>query len=227
MYLQTNNHKFYVKYKKYEKNVYFYSIGNTNNKPKACITISVMPIKNDLVMSIQDIEYFSTCSIDHLEKGFGSVEMLQGSIKAILKRHPNVNRIELQDKSFFTLSNKDRIPLPEYRLLTKGKTWYEEHFGARPQCKSFKYIVDMYKEAWASNKVQMPSALTEVSFKQYLKILHFPSVISGNAWYIPLKKIGKYIFDGDFKHGSLGGMLTTINEISNKSPITYTFRLFA
>ena len=120
MYLQTNNHVFFVKHDKYKDDIHFYSIGNPNNKPKACITISVMKVKDAIIMTLQDIEYYQTCSANTLEKGLGTVEMLQGSIRAIMKRHPDISRIDLQDKSFFTLPNKDNIPLPEYRLLTKG-----------------------------------------------------------------------------------------------------------
>ncbi len=50
-----------------------------------------------------------------------------------VKKHPTTTHIEICDKSFFTLpKSKDIIPLPEYRLLTKGKTWYEEYLGAVP-----------------------------------------------------------------------------------------------
>jgi hypothetical protein len=72
MYLRTTNHTFYVKHEKYKGDVHFYSIGNMN-KPKACITICVMEINDETIMTIQDIEYFPTCSIETLEKGIGSV----------------------------------------------------------------------------------------------------------------------------------------------------------
>jgi hypothetical protein len=224
MYLKTNNHTFYVKYEKYNNDVHFYSIGNANNNPKACVTISVMPVKGHVLMALQDIEYFSTCSAESLEKKMGTVEMLQGSIRAILKRHPNVARIELQDKSFFTLPNNDNIPLPEYRLLTKGKTWYEEYFGALPRDVPTKDLVDMYKHAWASNKGKMPSPLTEETFKEYLKSFHFHGLISGNAWRIPLSKVKTFFqYDGEFKKGGLGGTATILPEASY---FKYIFRLY-
>jgi len=183
-----------------------------------------MKVKDAIIMTLQDIEYYQTCSANTLEKGLGTIEMLQGSIRAIMKRHPDISRIDLQDKSFFTLPNKDNIPLPEYRLLTKGRTWYEEHFGAKPNCKAFKNLVDLYKDIWASNEVRIPQPLTEQRFKNYLKSLHFPNMISGNAWHIPMHKLTKYAFDGVFKRGRIGGFDGGVPARRRKE---YIFRLFS
>jgi hypothetical protein len=100
----------------------------------------------------------------------------------------------------------------------------------------------MYKEVWASNTVQMPSPLNERSFKEYLRSLHFPNIVSGNAWYIPLSKgkgsagakhpsasanrrFSEYMYDGEFKKGNVGG--GTITSSYGFSTRPYTFRLYS
>jgi len=149
--------------------------------------------------------------------------MLQGSIKAILKRHPKVSIIELNDKSFFTLKNGDHIPLPEYRLLVKGKTWYEEYFGALPAYEGLERIVHAYKEVEVSIE---PSELTRKKFKNLLKSLHLRDV-SGNGWIIPITSIRNYKTKGVFKEGNImsGGGDGWIFE--NMTPIDHTFRIYA
>ncbi len=224
MYLQTKNHKFYVKYEvfgEHTNEMYFYSIGNPKLKPKPCVVISVVQMNGKWIMAIQELEYYSTCSSRTLERKTGTIEMLQGSIKAVLKRHPNISVIELNDKSFFTLQNGDHIPLPEYRLLTKKKTWYEEHFGAIPAYEGLERILESYKNVNTNIDV---STLTRNKFKKLLIQLHLREV-SGNGWMIPIKEVDSYQTRGVFKTDKVvdGGSGWIFDKMT---PIDHIFRIY-
>jgi hypothetical protein len=225
MNLKTDHYTFYAKHEITADGDHWYYIGNADNKPKACVTITVSKILKDLIMTIQEVEYFSSCSLQRLERSAGTIEMLQGAIRAVLKKHPTISMIELNDKSFFTLPSKkkDLIALPEYRILTKGKTWYEEYFGAVPGNARFKHTVEKYKELWASNKVSIPDPLTESAFKKMIVELRLPGIVSGNGWVIPLGVVLDYKYDGKFKRGRMVG---GDGWSSRGSGMTYFFRLY-
>lgn len=102
-------------------------IGNPRNRPKPCIDITVI----DDEAILQEVQYMSTCSTNKfLQKGHGTVEMIQGSLKWFMMKYPHISKVSLTDKSYIPVSDGYSLALPEYYMLVHGKTWYEHYFGA-------------------------------------------------------------------------------------------------
>ena len=219
MILKTDNYSFWCKCNKISKRHYVYYIGNTDGKPIPCISISVDKF-DQWYMTIQDLEYYPTCSFEPMERGKGTIEMVQGAIKAICKKHPKIRVIAFQDCSYWTTQNKEKISLPEFRLLAKGKTWYEKHFGATPSDNRIQGLVERYKnirkkkvkdtklnnvyngysELTIANLLKVLveiNELTEQGFKEILRSLYL-DVIAHNAWHIPVASTESFIFQGRF-----------------------------
>jgi hypothetical protein len=188
--LQTPNHTFDVVRKKSGTNQYYYTIRNLVDFSRVCMDIIVWKNDEQWWASIEYIEY------DSLEKKTGTIEMVQGMLTALLKKHSKISTIELNDKSFFTIRNNDRIPLPEYRMITKGKTWYQEYFKAIPASSSLTQKIHQYKERKKlTETLASISKLTSNSFKEFLRRNDLKQ-LSGNLWYIPDKDVKTYTVQG-------------------------------
>ncbi len=194
-------------------------------------------------LTLQDLEYYATCSFETLERGKGTVEMVQGAIKAILEKHPAIAVIALQDCSFWTTNKNEKISLPEYRLLAKGKTWYQKYLGAIPSDNRINGIVDRYidtrkkkvkntklndiyqqhSELTVANLVKVlaeNNELTEKGFKEILKLLHL-DIIAHNSWIIPMDSVQYYVFQGTFVESDdqVGGHFA-------HDPVSYKFNIW-
>jgi hypothetical protein len=199
MRLITDNYSFHVIREKPTKNQYFYTIGNVNKAP--CLVILVCKHDDKWLMCIEDLHYEPTCSFDKkLPKKTGTIEMVQGAIKAVMQKHPKVSVVELQDKSKFLNKNGVWLPLPEYRVIMKGKTWYQEHFGAEPTRDGLKLKLLRYFRKRKELKEYM-SRKGEVSlsvFTNLLKEARLPQ-LSGEAWIIPKGAIEHYNVNARFE----------------------------
>jgi len=198
--LKTPNHQFDVIKIKTRPNEYYYTLKNLTQPSRACMDVLVWKNDEEWWAAIEYLEYDSACSSNNLERKSGTIEMVQGMLSALLKKHPKITTVELSDKSNFIASNNERIPLPEYRMITTGKTWYEEHFGAIPANDS---VVDRRRRYLKERKelhkqlLEMPK-LTAEDFKEFLRASHLRQ-LSGNVWVIPIDAIKVYPIEGHLK----------------------------
>ncbi len=200
LFLQTLNHKFEVIKTKERVNHCYYTIKNQKHNTRVCMDILVWKNDSDWWASIEYLEYDAACSSNDLERKSGTIEMVQGLLSALLRKHPKISTIELSDKSFFTSNNGDHIPLPEYRMITKGKTWYEEHFKAVPGSTSLSVKHQQYANAHKKLEKELIEikSLTLTSFKEFLRKNKLRQ-LSGNVWYIPIGAVKNYPFQGSLK----------------------------
>ncbi len=217
MILKTNHYTFWAKIQKVSRNHYYYYFGNDQGKPIPYVSISLDKFDGKWYMVIQDIVYYSTCAYETMERGSPTIEMIQCAIKEVLKLHPKVDHVALNDTSHWNIG-KERISLPEFRLLAKGKTWYQKYFGAEPQDIEVKILHKKYLEARKKvvSETQLrdqfasygdmtiskliwtladQKLLTEKMFINILQGLHLKE-IARNGWRIALNAVALYKFDG-------------------------------
>ena len=122
-------------------------IGNPKTKlNEACITISVTHIKR---MALSDptianlilVKYYETCSENKgLKRGEGTVDMMNTAMSFVKQVCPFIQAFKLNDSSAKTCDNGATISLPAFYITQKGKTWYEEQFGA--------HLIEPYHSAY-------------------------------------------------------------------------------
>lgn len=214
MLLVTDNYRFPVLREKLSKTEYHYTIGNIKQIP--CLVILVSKIDDKWLMSIEDLHYESNCSSNKdLVKKTGTIEMIQGALKAILYKHPKICGVELNDKSKFKHKNGYTIPLPEYRMIIKGRTWYQEHFGAEPLRDGLKIKLRRYlrQRKDLMKKLNSEDDLTLSMFKDHLIKAQLPQ-LSGEAWFISVDTIESYVVNARFeKSRQNGGFLDVTKDI--------------
>jgi len=219
MELVTNNYTFGVVRKKMSNTHYFYTIGNLQNKSHPCIEFMVSKEAHGWHLTIEHLQYHASCSLEMLEKKNGTREMLQGAICAIVKKHPKIVRIELTDASFFTTSSGHHIPLPEYRMITRGKTWYQEYFGAMPLSTDLRIKLKLYNKSRELALEDLNNQ--ELSDKTLIDIMNRYDLkeISHRAWFIPLEEVLTWKYQGKFRKSPQSG-----GAWNHEHPMTYKFR---
>ncbi len=199
MQLITNHYTFDVKRKKMSDTLYFYTIGNLQNKSYPCMEFMISKEKDGWYLTLEHLQYYNTCSIENLEQKAGTKEMVQGAIIAILKKHPQIDHIHLQDASFFTTAKGNKVPLPEYRMISQGKTWYQEYFGAVPVSKDLRAKLKTYKKNRADafqdlqNVELSEKTINDIMMKYDLK------EISHRTWAIPIETVATWKYEAILK----------------------------
>jgi hypothetical protein len=175
-------------------------IGNPGGSPRPCMVLTVYG--RELVL--QDIVYYATCSAPKsLEHGSGTVEMIQGALKAILATYPLIDKVYLTDKSYFPRSARGggNIPLPELHAIVHGATWYQRHFGAVPDIRTVR-VLDPYLRKRTQLMENSPN-LTVAEYVSELKSIDEPTLIriietlglkrlTGTSWEIPRAVVEQY-----------------------------------
>lgn len=127
--------------------IYKYKEDNTNKKVESstfyigrtldevCITIAVTHIKrmfsDPTIASLILVKYYETCSENKgLKRGEGTVDMMNTAMSFVKQVCPFIRAFKLNDSSAKTCDNGATISLPTFYITQKGKTWYEEQFGA-------------------------------------------------------------------------------------------------
>ena len=198
--LKTPNHTFQVVKRKPRVNQNYYTIQNLVHSSRICMEVLVWKNDKEWWASIEYLEYDNACSSKNLERKTGTIEMVQGMLTALLKKHPKISNIELSDKSFFIVGKNDRIPLPEYRMITAGATWYEEYFKAIPATNSLaqKHLLYLKERKQLLQKMSNITKLTSITFKEFLRSNDLRQ-LSGNLWFIPVDAIRDYPIQGVFE----------------------------
>jgi hypothetical protein len=220
MYLKTNNYIFPCLEEKSEYNEDIrYLIGNPYHKPKPCILSNYD--KEMKILIIDELTYYTTCSINRkMEKKDGTIEMIQGFLKAILRKYPELEQVELTDKSFYPIKDIGNIPLPEYMLLKDGMTWYQKYFNATPSSKTNvnkiipylilreRYIKDtelkniyefkdfMNKKVYEAIQEMSPEYFIERKMYELLRIVKISPISGKFTWIISKNSIKKYKING-------------------------------
>ena len=134
MELKTTNYTFWAE--AYKDPVYsdeiVYNIGKQNGM--SCVRLSVIdiPDTNTKICILCEVSYSSMCAKEGLEKKTGTIEMIQGAIKALYRVHKDIAYVEFADKSYWETSKKGKVPIAERRVLAGRTTWYQEYLGAVP-----------------------------------------------------------------------------------------------
>lgn len=196
MILITDNYTFKVHRQK-TRNGYIYTIGDK----APCLEVMVGKFDGKWWMCVEDLHFEPSCSSDKpLAKKTGTIEMLQGALKAILEKHPEIELIELNDKSKFMTAENRLMPLPEYRMIMKGCTWYQEHFGAiSPPHSGLDRKLHQYLNTRTTIKRKLQNAeVNEKTFRTMLRNAGLPQ-LSAERWIIPISAIQAYPTSGHFK----------------------------
>lgn len=182
-------------------------IGNPKCKPSPCIHISVTKDQKKAVL--QDLVFFTTCSIsEKLKKGDGSlVLMVKCSLKWLFDKYPELKRIEFMDKSYFE-SKDGKIMLPEKMVVKEGMTWYQKHFGAKPLTEQAKLAYNKYKSLYNANITLDNSLFLYQNMGKLVQM--YPMLknqtISSSTWYISRKVI--YGYPDVYSETNFGGAIT-------------------
>lgn len=117
-------------------NATFY-IGNPKTTiHEACVTILVFfPHKDSLVdpsvASLNLLKYYESCSENKpLQKGKGTVDMLNTAMSFVLQICPFITEFKFNDASTIQCNNGSTISLPYYSITRTHKTWYQNTFQA-------------------------------------------------------------------------------------------------
>jgi hypothetical protein len=112
-------------------------IGNPKTRmDEACITISVTYVKrmllsNPSIANLILVKYYETCSENRgLKRGTGTIDMMNTAMSFVKQMCPFIRAFKLNDSSAKKCDNGATIPLPYFYITQKGRTWYEDQFGA-------------------------------------------------------------------------------------------------
>jgi hypothetical protein len=218
MKLSSNNYEFWAQIDEETSSEVEIAIGNPRGRPKPCIRFTVF--RNEVVL--QDVMYYSTCSSHRqLERGSGTVEMLQAALKAIMTKYPRRPAVVLNDKSHRPDPRLGNVPLPELLMFMNGKTWYQDHLGAVPNGRDTRRVLRKYleKRDWPLSRLQS-SAPSNVTVAEYVRrhhrnltesdlhnirmALHLETM-SGRLWKIDRSVVMAYPVSGVFEDGQVGG----------------------
>jgi len=79
--LITDNYFFPVLKETFNRDEYYYTIGNIHKNP--CLVLMVSKFDNKWLLCVEDLNYEPTCALDkELDRGFGTIEMVHGALKA-------------------------------------------------------------------------------------------------------------------------------------------------
>lgn len=97
---------------------------------KKCVVISVY--HDGTHPNIDSLSYDERCnSSATLERGRGTKDMVLSAMSLVHTLYGHT-QFELKDRSYVKCEQSYEIPLMYLYLAKHGKTWYEDHFGARP-----------------------------------------------------------------------------------------------
>jgi len=101
------------------------------NPTRPCIAMVID--KSDKVAVIDSIEYSPRCTIHgNMKRGEDTRKMIQTALQ-ILKDH-GAKKVVLSDNSYILCDGK-KVRLGLMSFFKTGQTWYEKHFGFRPETK--------------------------------------------------------------------------------------------
>jgi hypothetical protein len=134
--LITDSYSFYLTIVK-NKGVHTLSIGGNKSN---CVSVSINTPDSLLVergyhkldeATLPILAWDSQCAISpKLERGTGTIHMIQTALSEAKKRYPYVKLFTLTDNSTITCDNNKAITLLFFSIAEHSKTWYERHFGA-------------------------------------------------------------------------------------------------
>lgn len=204
MYLQTDNYMFPITI-----NGDIYELAN-------CIMIEVY----ENVAYVQDLLYRTTCSLDKkLQRGTGTIEMLQGFIKLVLKKRKGVTNVKFTDSSTVVIDGKE-ILLADWKWHTTGQTWYEKHMGAIP---SFDTNVVLRGHKKLKKKGLVPLEYTREGVDSWLKPFRLRP-LSCETWEISRETVMAYpvsVKSVKSKKESIGGTQSHIALTKEREPVLY------
>lgn len=131
---------------------------------------------NSQVGILNDVRHHLGCQLNgDLERGT-SREMLSTSLWCIHELCPWITSVRLNDKSSVPCGDNLSVSLPSLHILRKGKTWYEDAFGAQldPPSTHTKYRKRIEALADPSEKTALPWEMFEEQYRPptQLKLLY-------------------------------------------------------
>lgn len=112
------------------------------NQTRPCITMVVD--KHDTIAVIDSIEYSPGCTVDgRMKRGEGTRDMIRFALR--LLKAKGATKVQLTDMSSVVCDGV-KVRLGLMSLFRSGQTWYEKHFGFRPEAK----YAERYARAKAS-----------------------------------------------------------------------------
>ena len=207
MKLVTENYTFWASKETFnwDPDTITFRFGNRQGRPKPCITVTLTRVDSHWDLVIQELAYYSTCSREtYLAQGSGTVELVQGALKAICAIYP-IRSLELTDKSYFP-HLAGPVPLPEKSLLAGKETWYQTYLHAKPTSSRTKAALQRYyrlrqmssrliginsDDSIATYFSKKGRGVTEADVTHAINTLGLPS-ITATVWKIPLKAVASY-----------------------------------
>lgn len=108
---------------------------NVGGRDKQCVNVCVYT--GSKVAYLAGVGYDGGCILDGLlERGEGTRDLLRCALMFVFQRYPKLDGINFKDASKIRCKNKAQISLAYLGLATRGRTWYENHFGAKLEDKS-------------------------------------------------------------------------------------------
>jgi hypothetical protein len=128
--ITTTLHTFILTISEYER-IYTIRFGDPLNPSGPCIEMTYDANKPS-ILKLDNLEYRSSCANDDtLERGAGTIHMIQCALKHTLDLFPKIKRVVLHDVA--TIERHGRPLLLAYMYLAcHGDTWYAKHFKAKP-----------------------------------------------------------------------------------------------
>lgn len=112
-------------------------------KFKDCLSIHVF--ENSKIAELHGLMYNQTCSINMpLPKNEGTVSMVKAGLKFAVQLFPHITQFELTDVSQVRCG-KHNMSLSDFYFATRGKTWYENRFGAQPSFTNYGYLRNIFE----------------------------------------------------------------------------------
>jgi hypothetical protein len=136
------------------------------------------------------------------EEGVTTAEIFKFALQLLYDMYPNVKSLRFNDTSYIHCDNGFPMTLATLKLLTNGKTWYQNTFGAKfisPDDEKF-----LEKELVRMNKIKQETSFNTFSNKFPIKSINLPieeieiMYNTSSTWQDFLKgienKIGKHAF---------------------------------
>ena len=182
--------EFYVETEFEDDEIHYY-IGNPEKRHAACVHIIV----GDKETHLHGIGYAKTCNtMKNLEEGADTIAMVQGALKYVLQKHPNITNFDVLDDAYKVLRpSGKKILITPRRLIIGKQGWYQEYFGAIPKGRTVKLMKHFSNK---SNNINEKEALNWGSYQEIYqvasKILPVPKDLFHTEWSINNKVIRSY-----------------------------------
>lgn len=140
----TNNHTFLLELQDYDGWVTM-NYGDPAHEEGPCCVLTY-DAQQPMRIKLDTVSYFARCSVGHdLERGHGTIEMLQSILKLSAQAFKDARRIYFNDVSGIECNGKTML-LSYMSLLIHGQTWYARHFGARPVKRELREQLNKFTE---------------------------------------------------------------------------------